>query len=152
MTRQSEPLTWKYKLPLIITVARHALGALTGAPSWEQSCPLTPLHFSWFKGFSPCPSQRFPCLGYLQPLPGPSRSLQASPAYLGLPRMVPVMLPSAQPLPGRAQGRGGEARPLKYHLPPSWVYSQSSDTLLIFFVFSQSIFKMGVKDTLRRHV
>lgn len=58
MTRQSEPLTWRYKLPLIIPAARQALGA----PSWEQLCPLTPLHFSCFKGFSPHPSLKFPCL------------------------------------------------------------------------------------------
>ena len=104
MTSHSEPLTWKYKLPLIITVARHALGALTGAPSREQSCPLTPLHFSWFKGFSPHPSLRFPCLGDPRPLLGPSCSLRASPAHLGPPRMVPAMLAVAQPLPDRAQG------------------------------------------------
>lgn len=58
MTRQSEPLTWRYKLPLIIPAARQALGA----PSWEQLCPLTSLHFSCFKGFSPRPSLKFPCL------------------------------------------------------------------------------------------
>lgn len=58
MTRQSEPLTWRYKLPLIIPAARQALGALSG----EQLCPLTPLHFSCFKGFFPHPSLKFPCL------------------------------------------------------------------------------------------
>lgn len=58
MTRQSEPLTWRYKLPLIIPAARQALGAL----SEEQLCPLTPLHFSCFKGFFPHPSLKFPSL------------------------------------------------------------------------------------------
>lgn len=58
MTRQSEPLTWRYKLPLIIPAARQALGA----PSGEQLCPLTSLHFSCFKGFSPHPNLKFPCL------------------------------------------------------------------------------------------
>lgn len=74
MTRQSEPLTWRYKLPLIIPAARQALGALSG----EQLCPLTPLHFSCFKGFSPHPSLKFPCL--VDP-----ESLQATLAHLGSP-------------------------------------------------------------------
>lgn len=74
MTSQGDPLTWKYKLALIITAARHALGAFAGALSWEQSCPLTLLHFSWFKGFSPRPSLRCPCLRNLQSLPDPSCS------------------------------------------------------------------------------
>lgn len=146
------PLTWKYKLALIITAARQALGAFAGALSWEQSCPLTLLHFSWFKGFSPRPS------------------LGDSPAWGICSRSRILLLPLSLPgtsgvteddasdaavatVPARqSTGVWGEARALKYHLPPPGFYSQSSETLLIFFVFSQSIFKMGVKDTPGRDV
>lgn len=128
MTRQSEPLTWRYKLPLIIPAARQALGA----PSGEQLCPLTSLHFSCFKGFSPHPNLKFPCL--VDP-----RSFLFPPSRPGT---------SGSPWPEHWE----EGENIKFHHPPPAFYSQCSGTLLIFIFSSQSIFNMELKHTPRRHL
>lgn len=126
MTRQSEPLTWRYKLPLIIPAARQALGALSGEPL----CPLTPLHFSCFKGFSPHPSLNSPARW----IPGPSKP----PWHIW-------------GLHGQNTGRGG-ARSWNSIIPLLVFIPSAQERLLIFIFSSQSIFNMELKHTPRRHL